>query len=123
MTVTEMKARADSAPPIPEESPPATNLPAFTLELMRPIQAHGEAVTVLRFREPTGRDLLTIGNPVIFDPISDPPKVLHDEKRMNQMLAVLANVPPSSILMLTPRDWITCAWGLTPFFVPVPGKI
>ena len=53
---------------------------------------------MLMFREPTARDLLSVGNPVIFDPISDPPKIMHDEKRMNAMLSLLADVPPSSIL-------------------------
>jgi hypothetical protein len=99
------------------------NPPGFSCELSKPIEAHGEQVTVLNFREPTARDLLSIGNPVIFDPISDPPKVTHDERKMTQMMSALAAVPPSSIQQLTPRDWITCAWGLTPFFVPIPGKI
>jgi hypothetical protein len=42
---------------------------------------------------------------------------------MNAMLSLLGNVPPSSILALAPRDWITCAWGITPFFMPWPGKV
>jgi hypothetical protein len=122
VNVTDLKAREASAPPIPEEET-ATPLPGYTCELTRPIEAHGQTVTTLVFREPTARDLLSIGNPVIFDPISDPPKIMHDEKRMNQMLSALAGVPPSAIANLTTRDFITCAWGVTPFFVPVPGKI
>ena len=121
-TVTDIKAREAAAPPIPEDAK-ATPLPGYTLELTRPIEAHGNTVTVLTFREPTARDLLAVGNPVIFDPISEPPKILHDEKRMNAMMSMLAAVPPSSIATMHPRDWVTCAWGLTPFFVPVPGKI
>ena len=121
VNVTDIKTRDATAPPIPEEK--AAPLPGYTCELMRPIEAHGQTVTVLVFREPTARDLLSIGNPVIFDPISDPPKIMHDEKRMNAMLSQLAGVPPSSIANLSTRDFITCAWGVTPFFVPVPGKI
>lgn len=123
MAVTDIKARAAAAPPVPDEKPEVGPAPAYVLDLSKPVEAHGEKIDKLVFREPTGRDLLTIGNPVIFDPVSDPPKILHDEKRMNAMLAALAGVPPSSIMMLSPRDWITAAWGLTPFFVPVPGKI
>jgi hypothetical protein len=121
-TVADIKARAAAAPPLPEEKPDAP-LPAYTLELSRPVEAHGQQVSTLVFREPTGRDLLNVGNPVIFDPISDPPKIIHDERRMNAMMSALAGVPPSSIMAMSPRDWITAAWGLTPFFVPVPGKI
>jgi hypothetical protein len=121
MTVAELKAREAAAPPLPEEMP--TPLPGYSIELTRPIEAHGQQVSKLVFREPTGRDLLNVGNPVVFDPISDPPKVMHDERRMNAMLSLLANVPPSSILALSPRDWITCAWGITPFFMPWPGKV
>jgi hypothetical protein len=121
VNVTDIKAREAAAPPIPEED--NKPLPGYTCELQRPIEAHGNTLTVLVFREPTARDLLSIGNPVIFDPISDPPKIMHDEKRMNAMLSALAGVPPSSIASLTTRDFITCAWGVTPFFVPVPGKI
>ena len=82
VNVTDIKAREATAPPIPEEK--ETPLPGYTCELTRPIEAHGNTLTVLTFREPTARDLLSIGNPVIFDPISDPPKIMHDEKRMNQ---------------------------------------
>jgi hypothetical protein len=122
MAIADIKARQAEAPPIPEPKPDA-KIPAYTLELSQPIEAHGEQIKVLVFREPTGRDLLTVGNPVIFDPISDPPKVIHDERRMNAMMSALAGVPPSSIMAMVPRDWITAAWGLTPFFVPMPGRI
>jgi hypothetical protein len=121
MSVAEIKAREAAAPPLPEEK--VTPLPGYSCELTRPIEAHGQQITKHVFREPTGRDLLNVGNPVVFDPISDPPKVVHDERRMNAMLSLLAGVPPSSVLMLTPRDWITCAWGITPFFMPWPGKV
>ena len=79
MSVTDLKAREASAPPLPEETP--TPIPGYTIELSKPIEAHGQQITKLVFREPTGRDLLNVGNPVIFDPISDPPKVVHDERR------------------------------------------
>jgi Phage tail assembly chaperone proteins, E, or 41 or 14 len=95
---------------------------AAKLELSKPIEAHGETITVINFREPTARDLLSIGNPVIFDPFQTPPKITHDEGKMHLMISTLGNIPPSSVQMLTTRDWTTCAWILTPFFLPVPGK-
>ena len=97
--------------------------PAYSLELLKPIEAHGEQLTVLNFREPTARDLLLIGNPVNFDPISDPPKITHDGPKMAAMMSALSNVPPSSIQQLTTREIVTISWGLTPFFAPLPGKV
>jgi hypothetical protein len=97
--------------------------PAFVYALKTPIEAHGEKLTELRFRAPTAKDILEIGNPVIFDPVSDPPIMTHDMHKMQAMLSRLAEVPPSSILELGPRDLVSCAWGVTPFFVPEAGSI
>ena len=95
----------------------------YECDLEQPIEAHGETVKRLKFRKPTARDLITVGNPVIFDPIAHPPKVTHDERKMRLMISTLANIPTSSVDAMNPTDWITCAWGITPFFMPVPGKI
>lgn len=97
--------------------------PGFVHELERPIQAHGETVKTLTFREPTARDLMQIGNPVIFNMFVTPPVVTHDVVVMGAMLSRLGNVPPSSIEQLTTRDLIDCSWGITRFFMPHPGKI
>lgn len=97
--------------------------PAFVHELERAIQAHGEEVKTLTFREPTARDLLNIGNPVIFNMFASPPIVTHEPNIMLAMLSRLGNVPPSSIEQLTTRDLIDCSWGITRFFLPHPGKI
>jgi hypothetical protein len=97
--------------------------PAFVQELEKPIQAHGETVKTLTFREPTARDLLQIGNPVIFNMFATPPIVTHEMTTMTAMLSRLGNVPPSSIEQMTTRDLIDCSWGITRFFVPHPGKI
>lgn len=96
---------------------------AYRFVLDKPLPAHDGEVRELVFRKPTAGDILRIGNPVIFDPISDPPRLQFDERKMMNMLAVLAGVPPSTIAMLDPRDWISCAWGISPFFIPRPGAI
>lgn len=95
----------------------------LTLTLSRPIPAHGEMISVLTFREPTGGDILQVGNPVIVDMASDPPRVTHDERKMTAMLSRLASVPPSSIAKLGPNEWVEAAWIITPFFMPRPGRI
>jgi len=107
----------------PPPAPAAKKEPAFVHELEKPIQAHGEDVTTLTFREPTARDLLQVGNPVIFNMFANPPVVTHDPVVMAAMLSRLGNVPPSSIEQLTTRDLIDCSWGITRFFMPHPGKI
>ena len=88
--------------------------------LRKAIQANGEEIKVLKFREPTGGDISRVGNPVNIDVFSDPgkPKTNFDEKKMEAMMALLAGVPPSSIKQLHPKDWNNCAWTLLPFFTP-----
>ncbi len=83
------------------------------------VEAHGEQVKELVLREPTGADVIAVGNPVQFDPISDPPRILVDDKRMAAMISRLAEVPPSSVAKLKPKELISLGWLLTPFFVPV----
>lgn len=98
-------------------------VPALRHPLQRPIPVFDEEVAELVFREPTGKDILEVGNPVVLDMASEPPRVTHDERKMTAMIARLANVPPSSVGRLTPQDWVACAWLLTNFFVPAPGSV
>jgi len=108
----------------PITPPKPAREPAFVLELEKPISAHGDDnVKTLTFREPTARDILLIGNPVIFNMFVTPPTITHDPALMQAMLSRLGNVPPSSIEQLGTRDLIDCYWGITRFFIPHPAKI
>lgn len=91
--------------------------------LQKPVMAYGRELTELVFREPTGMDILKHGNPVVFDPLTTPPKITHDWPRMVPMLSDLAKVPMSTISQLHPQDLVACAWIVTPFFMPVPGSL
>jgi hypothetical protein len=91
--------------------------------LKKPVPSFGENLTELRFREPTGSDITHVGVPVILDMANDPPRVLHDAPKMSAMMARLSNVSPQTIAAMSPQDWVSCAWLLTPFFVPAPGTI
>lgn len=95
----------------------------FVHRLGKPVEAHGETVSEIAFREPVGADILAVGNPVIVDMASDPPRITHDERKMTAMIARLGNVPPSTVGLMGPQDWVSCAWLLTPFFVPMAGAI
>jgi hypothetical protein len=93
--------------------------PPLKVTLRKTIQANGEDVNELTFREPTAGDIERSGNPVILDVFGgDTPKILFDEKKMSAMISNLAMIPPSSVKQLHPKDWNSIAWSLVGFFTP-----
>ena len=86
--------------------------------LTRPIQAHGEELHILRWREPTGADIERAGNPIIVDFFGEKPSLTFNEKKMSAMISALCQVPPSSVRQLTAGDWNSIAWKLVRFFMP-----
>ena len=106
-----------------EDQPAADNVDAdpnllTTFVLQKPIRAYDEMVSVLKLRKPTGADLIRVGNPVIFSPFADPPRIEHDMSKVVAMVARLANVPSSSLEALDPQELTSLAWAISPFFVP-----
>lgn len=92
---------------------------SLKIALRKPIQANGEEVSELVFREPTGADIERCGNPVVLDVFSsDTVKITFDEKKMTAMMSRLAEVPPSSIRQMNTKDWNSAAWQLVHFFTP-----
>lgn len=92
--------------------------PVYTRRLNRAVQAHGEMIDEISFREPIAKDIVRYGLPVNFPIMIDPDaQVTFDEPKMTAMMAQLAAVPVSAIEAMTPGDWTSCAWGLAPFFV------
>lgn len=83
-----------------------------------PIVAYGEDVKILKLRKPTGADLVTVGNPVIFFPYAEPVRVEHDMSKVVAMLARLSGIPSSSINLIGPTDLVGLAWAISPFFIP-----
>jgi hypothetical protein len=107
----------------PEAAADAVTDESITVTLSKPIPVFDEKFTSLKFRKPTAGDIIQIGNPVLFDPISDPPRVEHHAQRMTAMMARLSGVPASSLAKLETEDWIACAWELSPFFIPRRARI
>ena len=103
-----------------EEMPQLDAESNFEHTLSKPIQAHGEEVRVVRWREPTGGDIERAGNPVYLDFSGASPTMTFNEKKMAQMISVLCQLPPSSIRQMSARDWNAVAWKLFRFFTP-PG--
>jgi hypothetical protein len=114
--MVEAALRKDPAIAPSPDKPAATD--DVTVTLLKPVQAHGETLKELKFREPTGSDLMTIekGWPVHIDWQSG--QVTPNPAVMGQIMTVLAAVPPSTIAKLTGKDFTNCAHALAGFFVP-----
>lgn len=88
----------------------------FTLSA--PIKAYGEEVKVLKLRQITAADLLQVGNPVIFTPHADPPRVDFDYPKLLRLVARLSQVPSSSLEKIEPQDMVELGWVIAPFLIP-----
>jgi len=78
----------------------------------------GDNVKEITFREPTASDIERIGNPVLVELYEARPRMHFDTRVMTAMLAHLANVPPSTIRKMHPKDWNNAAWMVANFFMP-----
>jgi hypothetical protein len=92
----------------------------FTLS--KPIKAYGEDISVLKLRRIIGKDLTQLGNPVIFTPHTEPPRIDFDFDKLVAMIARLAAVPSASLEEADPQDLIELGWTLVPFLIPVRRK-
>jgi hypothetical protein len=92
----------------------------LTVTLEKQVEAHGETIKDLKFREPTGADIEECGIPVNFRYNMDKQSIEFDVdgKAMTQMMSRLASVPTSTIRMLTASDWVSCSFALQRFFQP-----
>jgi hypothetical protein len=106
---TTARQAAQSAPPA---EAPAMKSTEYVYKLDHDIDAHGEKIRELRFREPTGKDIVSYGNPIRLD-------LSMNEGHMQNQMVALAAVPPSTIAQLSAREWNTIAFELTArFFAP-----
>lgn len=97
---------------------PAARLKEIVINLETPVQAHGETIKQLKFRRPTGGDIMAMGTgyPINIDWTSG--AITPNPAVMGEMMSVLAVVPPSTIKALDAEDWSTCAHALMRFFPP-----
>jgi hypothetical protein len=96
-------------------APPTTDI---VIDLKKPVMANGEMVKKLTFREPTGADMVQIGEkwPVNIDWQTG--VVTPNPEIMGNVMSTLGAVPPSTIRALKGKDFSTCAHALMGFFVP-----
>lgn len=85
--------------------------------LRRAIQAHGEEVRELVLREPTGKDLRTMGLPFGFSASGE---VQIDAAATHRAIVVLAGVPSSSVDQLSAGDFMAAVGALMGFFGEAP---
>ena len=92
----------------------------LVVRLGKPLIAHGDEVTELRFREPTAADIEACGSPVTIDFLNQAePKMVYETKAMFAMMSRLAAVPPSTIKSMRTKDWEYAALALAHrFFIP-----
>ena len=105
----------------PDETRAAVQEPSPRLELSYPVKFGEETITFLEYRKPTARDIIENGAPCKVN--VETMHITFDEPKMNSMMASLYRQPPSMLAMMDPRDWMTAAWKIAPFFIPDLGKI
>ena len=89
----------------------------LAIRLARPVDAHGETVTVLRLREPTANAAWECGLPLTF---SAGGEAVINMQVMMRLASRLAAVPLSSVKAMSMPDIMTVVERLTPFFAPPP---
>jgi len=87
----------------------------YRMALRKPIPAHGEDISTLEIREPTGGDIISIG---VIAVINDDGNMSFDMAKSARMLSRLSSVPVSSIERMAPNDLISATWIIAPFFIP-----
>lgn len=89
-----------------------------TVKLSTPIEVAGETITELSMREPTAREMRSLGDP--FTPVygaDGSTRALNfDNETVVQYLSKLCTVPPSTIDKLTAKDFLSARGELTRFF-------
>lgn len=74
-------------------------------KLHKPIQAHGEEVTEIELREPTGQEILDIGFPYLIVIGDDDVQAMQIQARtVGKYISKLAKIPPTSVGQLCGAD-------------------
>lgn len=101
----------------PEAAPAASDASdgdAVTLDLSKPIKAHGDEVTKLTLRELEPADILACGNPIVV--LAEEGGFRFDQKVMHRLMARVCGVPPSSLEQMSLADYMRLQNLVTGFF-------
>lgn len=94
----------------------------YRVKLRKPVKAYNTEITEIKLRQPTGRDYLMYGNPLIVSNDNAGVHISWDPNRVIPLLAQLASVPDSTIVDLDIRDIVSLQQGIASFFLPEPGE-
>lgn len=86
------------------------------IKLNKSIKAHGEEVTELDLKEPTGRDVQDIGFPYLIMMNGDDQALQIQVKTVGKYVSKLAGIPPSSVDQLSAGDLSTLTGAVMSFF-------
>lgn len=84
-----------------------------TIKLSNPITAHGEPLSELTLREPTGKDIRTCGSHITGNGRGGGSV---DSEAIARYIAALADIPPSSVDLLSGRDFLQAQAVVLDFF-------
>lgn len=84
------------------------------LQLKTPVTAHGEAVHVLEFKEPTGKDVRELGYPY---QMNQDESIKLQAHIVAKYIVRLADVPLSTVDQMTPGDLNNAGWLVAGFFL------
>lgn len=86
-----------------------------TFPLAKPIQAHGEEVTELKLREPTGEDVEDCKGLPYF--LEDGETILINTKTAMKYVSRCAEIPMGSVRQILPGDLNNLFWWVAGFFL------
>lgn len=87
------------------------------IALSKPIAVHGEEVTELELREPTGEDVMALGYPyLIIIGDGDEQAMELRPKVIARYVSRLAGIPPSSLNKVSPADFSGMTGAVMGFF-------
>lgn len=83
-----------------------------TIKLSKAIVAHGEELTELTLREPTGKDIRTCGSHITGNGRGGS----IDTEAIARYISALAEIPPSSVDLLSGADFLKAQSAVLGFF-------
>lgn len=87
------------------------------MKLSKPIEAHGESVTEIVLREPTGDDIMKCGLPMEAELMEDGSKRgCVNTRVVGAYIALLGGIPPSSVRLLAAKDFAALSNEVQRFF-------
>ncbi|MGL5344875.1 MAG: phage tail assembly protein [Plesiomonas sp.] len=83
-------------------------------KLNKPIKAHGDTLSAVTLREPTGADVKKCGMPYQINAESE--AIIIDAASVGKYISVLGGIPPSSVDELSAADFSSLSMVVVGFF-------